>query len=126
MKKQYNIVKITNNKKQKVKDIVVKEYPLKIFINSMEFSTLLCSPDKLKYLIIGNLYSENIIRNIKEIKGIKINEFDGIADVELKKDVSFIKIIKRGVVYSGCATFYSLKNLKIKKIKNIIKIDARK
>ena len=33
MKKQYNIIKIINNKKKKIKDIVVKEFSLKIFKN---------------------------------------------------------------------------------------------
>src|SRR3989344_2835315 len=126
MKKEYNIIKIINNKRQKTKDVVVKEFPLTIFINGIEFSTLLCSPNKLNYLIIGNLYSENIIKNASEIKNIKINEFDGIAIIELRKEVDFNKRIKNKVVYSGCASFYDYKNLKINKIKNNVKIGKEK
>lgn len=98
------------------------EFPLKIFVNNKEFSTLLCSPDKLKYLIVGNLFSEGIIKDIKEIKNIKINEFDGIASVELKNEVNFDEMVQKRIVYSGCASFYDHKNLKIKKIKNKIRI----
>ncbi|MFH0867900.1 MAG: formate dehydrogenase accessory sulfurtransferase FdhD [Candidatus Woesearchaeota archaeon] len=122
MKKEYNIIKIINNKKKKLKDIVVKEFPLKLFINGQEASTLLCSPDKLNYLIIGYLFSENIIKAINEIKSIKINEPDGIAIVELKKEVD----TKNKIIYSGCASFYDYKNLKIKKIKNNVKTKKEK
>lgn len=115
MKKEYKITKISSNKKEKTYDVVVREFPLKIFVNGKEFSTLLCSPDKLKYLVIGNLYSEGIIKDIKEVKSIKINEFDGIAFVDLKVDVS--DRIKKRIVYSGCGSFYDDSNLKIKKVK---------
>ncbi len=122
MKKQYNIIKIINNKKKKIKDIIVKEFPLKIFINGQEASTLLCSPDKLDYLVIGHLFSENIIESTKEIDLIKINKHDGTVVVELKKKI----IPKAKTVYSGCASFYDYKNLKIKKIKNNARVKKEK
>jgi len=124
MKKEYGIIKIINNEKEKIQDCVVKEFPLKIFVNGEEFSTLLCSPEKLKYLIIGNLFSENIIKDIDEIKDIKINEHDGIANVELKYKVDIKSIPK--TVYSGCASFYDEKNLKIESLKNHSKFKKEK
>lgn len=120
MKKEFDIIRISENKEE-LKDFVVKEFPLKIFINGKEYSTLLCSPDKLKYLIIGHIYSENIIKNITEIKDIKINEHDGIANVELRDKINTNSIPK--TIYSGCASFYDEENLKIKPLKNKKKIN---
>ncbi len=124
MRKEYDIVKVIGDKKERVKDSVVKEFPLKIFINGIEFSTLLCSPDQLKYLVIGHLYSEGVIKDSREIKNFKLNEFDGVVNVGLKH-VDFNKRIKNRVIYSGCAYFYDYKNLKIKRIKNDLKVKKK-
>ncbi len=121
LKSKYKIVKINNNKKETKNDFVVIEFPLKIFVNDIEFLTLLCSPEKLEYLVIGNLYSNMLISHIREIKSIKINMVDGIADVKLKKDVDLGNRFKDRIVYSTCGSFY--KTLKLKKLKNNLRID---
>ena len=45
---------------------MVIEYPLTIILNEKELITLLCSPKDLKYLVVGFLYSEGIIKEKNE------------------------------------------------------------
>lgn len=120
MPKKINIIRI-NKKKEKITDTIVEEKPLIIFVNKKELVTLLCSQNHLKYLIIGHLISEGLVNNIKEIRNIKINEHDGVALTELKHRID-IKSNSNKTIYSGCSSFYSLENLKIKRLKNRIKI----
>lgn len=62
-------------------DIVVREYPLTIFLNGEKLVTLLCSPKALDFLVYGFLISEDIIEDKKDITAINVNEEKGIADV---------------------------------------------
>ena len=71
--KKYNILKIDGENKAIVEDTVISEYSLTIFINGEEIITLLCSPKSLKYLAIGFLYSEGLIRDYSEIDDIRID-----------------------------------------------------
>lgn len=120
MIRKINIVRI-KKKKEKITDNVVEEKPLTIFVNKKELITLLCSPNHLKYLIIGFLISENIINNKEDIKKININKTYSIADVEIKKNYEPEKFQRR-IITSGCSGLYSNASLNIKKIKNKFKI----
>ncbi len=78
MYKELNIKKIENGILFDKQDFVVKEYPLTILINDKEFITLLASPNHLKYLAIGFLKSEGLIRDKGDINNIKIRQKEGI------------------------------------------------
>ena len=126
MKKELEITRI-REKREKITDMVVEELPLTIFVNGEELATLLCSPDDLKYLVVGFLYNEGIIKNIKDIKEMRINKERGLASVKLKADVKNIKdVFQRRVITSGCSGFYNPSDLKLKKIKSNFKIKKEK
>lgn len=42
---------------------VPQELPLAIYINGRELVTILCSPSKLNFLVVGYLFAEGIIKN---------------------------------------------------------------
>lgn len=67
-------------------DEIAIEFPLTIFINQVEFATMVCSPENLDELVLGFLASEGVIRFRKEIKDMTLDRDQGFAYVELYKD----------------------------------------
>lgn len=68
-------------------EAVATEYPLTLYINGMEFATMVCTPIDLRELIIGFLASEGVIRTVDEISSINIDEDRGLAYIELNKEI---------------------------------------
>ncbi|RSK29097.1 formate dehydrogenase accessory sulfurtransferase FdhD [Bacillus sp. HMF5848] len=81
------IVKYTNNSFVYMKDTIVSEYPLTIYVNDTEFATMVCTPTDLEELIIGFLASEGVIRFRREIRSFQIDESRGSAYVHLHHNV---------------------------------------
>ena len=106
-----NIYRVDRDSKQAGEDIVVKELPLTIVLNGRELVTLLCSPANLKYLAIGFLLSEGLLRNRNDIKSIINDEQRGIVRIETVTDLNGEEeqVFKR-IITPGCgrgAAFYS-------------------
>jgi FdhD protein len=106
-----NIYRVTRDSKQAGEDIVVKELPLTILLNGRELVTLLCSPANLKYLAIGFLLSEGLLRSRNDIKSIIDDEQRGIVRIETVTDLhgEEEQVFKR-IITPGCgrgAAFYS-------------------
>lgn len=67
-------IDIAKKQGQKMEDTVAREVPLHIFLGSIHFVSILCSPALLKELVIGHLFSEGLVESIEEIRDI---DFDG-------------------------------------------------
>lgn len=78
---------------------VVEELPLTIEVNGQELATLLTSPFKLDFLVLGFLYFERIIGGLEDIETLAVDVEEGLAEVELK--VPFTPPPRR-VFTSGC------------------------
>src|SRR5512135_1272313 len=83
--KRLHLVRITEGRRERVVDIVVREYPLTIVFNGTELVTLLCTPTKLKQLAVGFLFSEGLLSGRKEIKSVTVDQERGVAWVETRK-----------------------------------------
>ncbi|MFC2031866.1 formate dehydrogenase accessory sulfurtransferase FdhD [Chloroflexota bacterium] len=105
-----HINRITKGIRQDTEDSVIKEMPLTITLNNRELVTLLCSPHDLKYLAIGFLSSEGLIRTKEEIKQIVADERRGLVRVETIEDKELAsEFLFKRLVTSGCgggASFY--------------------
>jgi len=104
-------LKFTGIGSSSVEDGVVRESPLTIILNNQELATLLCSPANLKYLAIGFLFSEGLIRSKEEIRKIMVDERRGVVRVETVRREEFDReaLFKRFIT-SGCGrgvSFYS-------------------
>jgi FdhD protein len=105
------IQRITKDGKIDSEDVVTKEMPLTIILINTELVTLLCSPIDIKYIVIGFLTSEGLLKSKSEIKKIFVDDKRGVVrvdTVEEKSDASQ-QIFKR-MITSGCgrgASFYS-------------------
>ena len=75
-----SILKLTEESRNNIDDVVVREYALTIILNSEELVTLLCTPKDLDYLAIGFLFSEGLLENKDEIKKIKVDDENGTKD----------------------------------------------
>jgi len=98
----FPIQRVTREGKQDSEDVVTIELPLTIIVNNKELATLLCSPTDLKYLAIGFLASEGLIKDKAEIKKIIVDEKRGVARVETVEDKEFAPDVFKRLITSGC------------------------
>jgi len=105
------IKRVTKEGKKDIEDIITKELPLTIILNNRELVTLLCSPRDVKYLAIGFLSSEGLVKSKDEIKKITVDDQRGVVRVETEEDKEFAnELIFKRLITSGCgkgASFYS-------------------
>lgn len=83
---------------------VVKEFPLTIFINNVEYKTLLCSPSHIEPLIFGLLKNDFLISNHEEILEMVLDDTKGLAYIKLDLDIQNHMSFTRRYITSGCAS----------------------
>jgi FdhD protein len=106
----FNILRITEEATREIEDVVAREFPLTIILDNQELVTMLCTPKDLKYLAIGFLSSEGLIRQKGDIRKIILDDRRGVVRVETEgeKEEATELIFKR-LITSGCgsgAAFY--------------------
>lgn len=92
--------RFADGKWQAVSLPVPQEIAFTIYINSQELVTILCTPIKLNCLVLGYLYAEGIIKDLKDVVSMRVCVDDSLADVKLAKS-DFVLPQKR-VLTSGC------------------------
>lgn len=93
-------LKYADGKWQEVMLSVPKEMSLSIYINGQEFVTILCTPNKLNFLVMGYLLAEGIITNVEDISVMRVCEEDNVVDVRLKQ--TDIALSQKRILTSGC------------------------
>jgi len=109
---KFPILKFTETGSSSIEDIVAKEFPLTIILNNQELATLLCSPANLKYLAVGFLFSEGLLKSKDEIKRIVVDGRKGAVRVETERREEPVRdVLSKKVMASGGgrgASFYSI------------------
>ncbi len=85
---------------------VPSEMALAISVNRQELVTILCTPTKLNYLVLGFLYAEGIISGIGDVASMRVCEEESLADVILSNPE--YELPTQRTLTSGCgggATF---------------------
>ncbi len=126
---RFSILRVTEEGKKDTEDIITKELPLTIILNNKELVTLLCSPVNLKYLAIGFLFSEGLLKSKDEIKKIIVDDRTGVVRVETADDKGFInELVSKRLITSGCgrgASFYRMADVQGQaKIQSQLRISA--
>lgn len=101
------------NKSQQTEDVVAIETPLTIILNDQEFTTLLCSPLKLKELAIGYLTAEGFISKFSDLISVVLDERTNIVRVKTTNQVNKNEFDKKRIITSGCGrgqTFYNYRD----------------
>lgn len=71
-----------NGTVEHVKDAVVQETPLTLFLNHIELATMICSPHGYKELGVGFLLTEGLIQKPSDIVEISCREEEGLLWIE--------------------------------------------
>jgi FdhD protein len=100
---------------------IPKEYNLTVYVNRIELLTIMCSPTKLNCLVLGYLFSEGIINDMKDVVSARVCEDDAVADITLKN--SDFKPPQKKVLTSGCGGGISF-NFNTAKIESQIALSA--
>lgn len=79
---------------------VIGEIRFSIWVNGQELVTLMCSPWKLRPLVVGFLYLEGLIEHPDEIELLRVCLEDRLADVQLAH--GFPDVPPRKILTSGC------------------------
>lgn len=78
---------------------VVEECPLRLNVNGRDLATLIASPHRLNFLIIGFLRLSGFIANLEEILTLGVCREQGVALVRLRRD---LPLQLRPTITSGC------------------------
>ena len=129
MIEKFPIVRVTEQGMSQDEDITTMEFALTIILNNQELVTLLCSPTDLKYLAIGFLVSEGLLKSKDEIKKIVVDDQRGVVRVETEEDKGLAsQLLFKRLITSGCgrgASFYSTADVRNRtKVESQITISA--
>ncbi len=122
------ILRLTEGGGHNIEDMVAREFPLTLILNNQELVTLLCSPMNLKYLAVGFLFSEGLLKDKDEIKKILVDDQRGVVRVETEETRGLVRdaLFKR-LITSGCgrgASFYSAADATGQKVESQVEMSA--
>lgn len=80
---KFPLLKVDNLECSNYQDTIVAEFPFGLVVNGKYENTFLCSPFKLKELVVGYLCSKNLIRCKEDILNLEINKDKKIAYIDI-------------------------------------------
>jgi FdhD protein len=121
-------LQFTKEGRSPIEKTVARELLLTIFLNGQELVTLLCSPKDMKYLAVGFLASEGLLKSRDEIKKIEVDEWEGVVRIETNGDTELDnRFFSKRLITSGCgggAAFYNDTDIAVPKVDSQMKISA--
>ena len=78
---------------------VVEERPLAVYVNGTELATLMCTPSKVEYLVVGFLSFEGVVPGPEAIESLEAHPDAGVVDVRLRGP---FQPPRRRIFTSGC------------------------
>jgi len=89
---------------KRVVDQLAEEKPLNLFVNSIHWATILCSPLNLKEMAVGHLLSEGILESAAEIEEVDLKENENTCIVKVKSEVDVEKRLKLSRLHARIVT----------------------
>lgn len=77
------------------------EKEISIFVNQQELVTILCTPNKLNFLVTGYLYAEGVISGISDVASMRVCDEESEVDVRLSNTEFELPRIR--TLTSGCS-----------------------
>jgi len=121
--KKVHAKKWKESKQEIIDTMVPREAAITIYLNDEELATLLGTPQKLKELAVGFLYSEGILKNLADLKQVSVDDKKGIIWVETAKKTYLGKLLHKRFLTSGCGKGTSFLN--VSDLKGIDKLDSK-
>ena len=98
-----NQIIVTDENKKKIKVHSVVERPLTLFLNDQEIVTMMTICDYPKYLAIGYLLNQNMLKKNDKITGVDYDEEISTVVVRTKLKTNYEDKLKKKTLTSGCA-----------------------
>lgn len=128
--KKLQAIKWKEKEHEVIDTAVPREAAVTLYLNDEELATLLATPQKLKELAVGFLYSEGILKRLSDLKQVLVDEKKGIVWVETARKTYLGKLLHKRFLTSGCGkgtSFLNISDLKgIKKLDSKMKISSAK
>ena len=125
---RFPVLRFTKEGRSSLEEVVAREFPVTIILNDQELVTLLCSPNNLKYLVVGFLSSEGLLKSKDEIKKIVVDDERGVIRLDTVEDKGFDQdVLYKRLITSGCgrgASFYSAADATSQKVESQTEISA--
>lgn len=96
------VIKVQGREKRIAEDTVVREVPITIFFNKKEIVTILCSPNQVKELAVGFLFSEGFIGGLNDLHSVGHHCEENVIRVEGRPREGQGEILSRRVMSSCC------------------------
>lgn len=96
------VKKVVNKEIFYVRDKIITEYPLNLFINNIHYATLMMTPENIEFLVIGYLHSEFVIKNINEIVNLSLDLENHRCDVSLNHKIDSLNELRLNILSSAC------------------------
>jgi FdhD protein len=113
------VIKLAEGWFAETEDIIVEEMPLTVYLNGQELVTMLCSPGNERHLVIGFLATEGMIKDLTDLRTVKINIDSGLAWVETNEvgttDKFYLKRCLSACCGKGRVGFYYVNDAKVTK-----------
>ncbi len=93
-------VRFSGERGELVDEAVIGEIRFTIYVNGRELVSLMCSPWRLRPLVVGFLYLEGLVETVDEIELLRVCLEDRLAEVELAH--GFPDVPPRKILTSGC------------------------
>jgi FdhD protein len=120
--KQVEIEKIRMGKQRYENDLVARDIAFCIFINGEPFKTLITSPDKLRELAIGYIFTEGMIKNLNEVNSIDIDGFKTYIELE-EVNIDESELLRNSLITTACASNAGTVDSDLEKLRVAEKID---
>lgn len=124
----FPILRVTRESRNSIDEVFARELPVTIILNDQELVTMLCTPTNLKYLAVGFLYSEGLLKSKDEIKKILVDDERGVVRLETVGTGDSVQdLLFKRIISSGCgrgASFYSPADITSQKVESQMKLLA--
>ena len=94
---------VTDENKKKIKMYSIVERPLTLFLNEQEIVTMMTICDYPKYLAIGYLLNQNMLKKNDKITSVDYDEEISTVVVRTKIKTNYEEKLKKKTLTSGCA-----------------------
>ncbi len=121
--KKLRAVKWREKKQEVIDTAVPREAAITLYLNDEELATLLVTPQKLRELAVGFLFSEGILKKLSDLKQVLVDDKKGIVWVETVRKTYMGKLLHKRFLTSGCGKGTSFLN--IADLKGIEKLDSK-
>ncbi len=121
--KKLQAIKWKEKKHEVIDTAVPREAAITLYLNDEELTTLLATPQELKELAVGFLYSEGILKKPSDLKQVLVDEKKGIVWVEMARKTYRGKLLHKRFLTSGCGKGTSFSN--ISDVKRTKKLDSK-